>query len=180
MHRSLLGSSSAGRAPAGTTLAASHSAPAGADRAPRPAASRGNRGMAGVLDGEQPGDGSAGLDTGPIDRRHLSGLQPAFRAKVERVLRRLQAEGWQPFVAEGLRTRAQQREKVRRGYSRTMNSRHLSGRAADIVDRRWGWGGPAKDDDHPFWRALGRAAAAEGLTWGGNWRSFKDVAHLQQ
>lgn len=116
----------------------------------------------------------------PIDRRNLKGLQPAFRAKVERILARLQSQGWRPFVVEGLRTRAQQARKVRLGYSKTMSSRHLTGNAADIVDERWGWDGPAKDPDHAFWRDLGRAAAAEGLTWGGSWKRFKDVAHVQQ
>jgi hypothetical protein len=123
--------------------------------------------------------GTAAPSTSGIDRRNLGGLQPGFRAKVERVLARLQARGWRPYVAEGRRTRAQQREKVRRGYSRTMNSRHLSGRAADIVDRRYGWGGPAARQTYRFWRDLGAAARAEGLTWGGNWRT-PDVAHVQQ
>ncbi len=137
---------------------------------------RSSRGLAGALRDPRP----AAPTSGPVDRSNLSGLQPDFRAKVERVLRRLQAKGWQPRVAEGRRTRAQQAEKVRRGYSRTMNSRHLTGRAADIVDRRWGWEGPAADTNHRFWRDLGAAAKAEGLTWGGDWRSFKDVAHVQQ
>lgn len=30
-----------------------------------------------------------------------------------------------------------------------------------------------------FWQALGKAGKAEGLYWGGDWRSFKDWAHLQ-
>ena len=53
-------------------------------------------------------------------------------------------------------------------------------RAADIVDRRYGWGGPAKNLGFKFWKDLGAAARAEGLTWGGDWRSFKDVAHVQR
>ncbi|RMG10516.1 MAG: hypothetical protein D6731_17305 [Planctomycetota bacterium] len=110
----------------------------------------------------------------------LAGLEPAFRARVEAVLARLRAKGWQPYVAEGRRTLAQQREKVRRGVSRTLRSRHLLGLAADIVDRRYGWGGPAANLRFAFWRDLGAAAHAEGLTWGGDWRSFPDVAHVQQ
>ena len=34
-------------------------------------------------------------------------------------------------------------------------------------------------EENGFWRALGKAGKAEGLYWGGDWRSFKDWAHLQ-
>ncbi len=151
----------------------------------------GNTGGTGSNAGSNSGSstGSAGNNTGGntgsagnpnsggiVNTGNLSGLRPGFRAKVERILRRLQSLGWQPRVAEGRRSVAQQREKVRKGYSKTMNSYHLYGNAADIIDRRWGWKIP---QSHRFWRDLGRAAAAEGLTWGGNWRSFKDVAHVQ-
>lgn len=134
------------------------------------------RGAAGALEGP-PADPAP--TSGRIDTTNLSSLHPTLRAKVERILRRLQAKGWQPYVAEGKRTRAQQAEKVRLGYSQTMNSHHLTGRAADIVDRRYGWSGRAADHNFQFWRDLGEAARAEGLTWGGDWRSFKDVAHVQ-
>ncbi len=137
----------------------------------------GARGAVGVLEGHPANDPAP--TGGRIDTTNLSSLHPTLRAKVERVLRRLQAKGWQPYVAEGKRTRAEQAEKVRLGYSRTMNSRHLTGRAADIVDRRYGWGGRAANQNFQFWRDLGAAARAEGLTWGGDWRSFKDVAHVQ-
>ena len=49
--------------------------------------------------------------------------------------------------------------------------------AVDVIDRRWGWGDEAEAKG--FWKALGRAGKAEGLYWGGDWRSFKDWAHLQ-
>ena len=52
--------------------------------------------------------------------------------------------------------------------------------AADIVDERWGWEGPAKDLNHQFWNDLGRFAKAAGLEWGGDWKKpRKDVAHVQ-
>ncbi len=60
--------------------------------------------------------------------------------------------------------------------SRGSGRKHRAGLAADIVDRRYGWGGPAANTNHPFWRDLGEAARIEGLGWGG----FKDAAHVQQ
>jgi hypothetical protein len=113
------------------------------------------------------------------DGTNLGGLREDFRPRVIRILQRLRLKGWQPYVASGRRTLAQQRKILAAGNSRTLRSYHLEGLAADIVDRRWKWGGPAADTNHPFWNDLGRAAAAEGLVWGGNFKSFKDVAHVQ-
>jgi len=30
-----------------------------------------------------------------------------------------------------------------------------------------------------FWKDLGRIAKAHGCAWGGDWKSFKDVAHIE-
>lgn len=148
------------------------SVPAGHRSTPRPA------GAYAVADGP----GGEKLDIAmhsDVDQRNLSGLEPSFREKVVRILRRLQAKGWQPRVGSGRRTLEEQKEKVRKGYSKTLKSWHLKGLAADIIDSRWGWGGEAANLDHDFWTDLGEAAKREGLTWGGSWKSFRDVAHVQ-
>lgn len=74
-------------------------------------------------------------------------------------------------VHEGLRTIATQREYVRRGVSRTMNSKHLSGRAVDLVpwiggQLRWEW-----SLIYPIAVAMRDAAVEADLpvTWGGAW-----------
>ena len=89
--------------------------------------------------------------------------------------------GWQPIVAEGMRTKAQEREKVRKGYSQTMHSKHLTGDAVDIVDKRYGWDGKASNLHFKFWRDQQKAVHhhQEGLTSGADWIHFKDVAHIQ-
>jgi peptidoglycan L-alanyl-D-glutamate endopeptidase CwlK len=110
----------------------------------------------------------------------LESLEPEFREKVRRVLAGLEQKNWQPKVAEGRRTREEQAEKFRRGVTRTMNSKHLCGIAADIIDRRHGWGGPAADTNFQFWKDLGEVAKREGLEWGGDWTTFVDVAHIQE
>jgi hypothetical protein len=48
--------------------------------------------------------------------------------------------------------------------------------AADIIDKRYAWN---ISQSHAFWTALGKAAKKRGLEWGGDWKSFKDVAHIQ-
>ena len=134
-----------------------------------------------------------------VTRRHeaaLRSIHPVFRWRVEAVLRELANREWQPVVWEGRRTTAEQAEKVRLGYSKTMGSWHVlsthaiipagkdgidivHGAAADIVDRRWEWGGPCANLNHHFWLSLGTVAKAQGLEWGGDWKKFRDVAHVQ-
>lgn len=60
------------------------------------------------------------------------------------VLRAIEITDCDFMVFEGLRTVARQKELVKSGASRTMNSRHLSGHAVDLVsvlgtEPRWDW-----------------------------------------
>ena len=110
--------------------------------------------------------------------RNVCQLDPDMQPKVLRVIQRLRELGWQAVMAEGIRTIKQQREKVNKGYSYTMKSKHLKGLAADIIDKRYGWSGPASSKDFQFWIDLGRIAKEEGLFWGGDWK-MRDVAHVE-
>lgn len=115
----------------------------------------------------------------PADDPRLAELEPRFRRDVAAVLAELAGLGWQPRIASARRSAEEQEEKVRRGNSRSLASAHRTGRAADIVDRRHGWQGPASRRDFPFWIDLGAAVRRRGLTWGGDWQQFPDVAHVQ-
>lgn len=84
-----------------------------------------------------------------------------------------------PFrVTEGLRTAARQKQLVAQGKSRTMNSRHLTGHAVDLVD-------PAGSYDDAKMREIAAAMkqAADELgvpiTWGGDWTKFCDTPHFE-
>jgi len=84
-------------------------------------------------------------------------------------------------VGEGMRTLKRQRELVAAGASRTMNSRHLTGHAGDLValvngSVRWDWPLYSK-----IAAAVKEAAKVEGvpIEWGGDWRTFKDGPHFQ-
>ncbi len=84
-------------------------------------------------------------------------------------------------VIEGVRTLEKQKEYLRIGATRTMNSRHLTGHAVDVapyVDGviRWDW--PLY---HQLALVIDKAAADEKvpITWGGRWRSFKDGPHWE-
>lgn len=84
-------------------------------------------------------------------------------------------------VTEGLRTKERQAQLVAKGASRTMQSKHLVGRAVDlapVIDGvvRWDW--------PPFYNLADamKAAALElgvRIAWGGDWGSFKDGPHFE-
>jgi hypothetical protein len=100
------------------------------------------------------------------------------------VLDVLRAGGLRPTIIFGWRSVAVQQQLFRRGVTKVRFSFHntqtvqgnLNAWAVDIVDERWGWNEP---DCHTFLAALGKAGNAQGLVWGGDWKDFKDWAHLQ-
>lgn len=116
-----------------------------------------------------------------LGQRSLSRLE-GVHPDLVRVVKRAAAMSDLDFtVLEGLRTIAKQREYVAKGASKTMNSRHLTGHAVDIApmidgEVRWDW--PLYHKLAPVFKA---AAAAEGvpITWGGDWRTFKDGPHWE-
>jgi hypothetical protein len=112
----------------------------------------------------------------------LGSLDPAFKAKVERVLASLRSKGFSPKLDYGWRDLAYQQELVKKGASKATFSWHnvtdTTGKpralAADIIETKPNW-----DTKNPFWAAVGAAAKAEGLEWGGSWTSLKDYPHVQ-
>lgn len=84
-------------------------------------------------------------------------------------------------VTEGLRSAARQRQLYNEKKSQTLNSRHLSGHAIDIVayvgkDISWDW------HYYPKIAAAFKQAAAElnvSITWGGDWKTLVDGPHFE-
>lgn len=67
---------------------------------------------------------------GKRSKSNLKGVHPDLVRVVELAIRRTK----QDFtIIEGLRTKKRQKELVDNGYSKTMNSRHLTGHAVDII-----------------------------------------------
>lgn len=87
-----------------------------------------------------------------------------------------------PFnVSEGLRTVKKQREYVRQGKSKTMKSKHLTGKAVDLyplsMDRKVvDWSRFEELADLMF-----QVASDQGteIVWGGNWKTFVDKCHFE-
>lgn len=112
----------------------------------------------------------------PVDRR-LDVIAPKMRAAVERLCAQVEAEtGVRPLIFECLRSDARQRFLW--GFGREYNDGRGTVTHAMNADRTWHGFGLAVDVIHPSKRwnapasyraAVGRAARAAGLTWGGDW-----------
>mgnify|MGYP003631251144 FL=1 len=82
-------------------------------------------------------------------------------------------------VIEGIRNINRQRQLYKAGKSTTMNSRHITGHAIDMVP----W--PVDWDDLERFNVMAEAmkTAAEvqeiPIVWGGDWKSFYDAPHFE-
>lgn len=108
-------------------------------------------------------------------RQRLSGVHPDLVAVVKRAIEITE----QDFsVTEGIRHIERQRMLVATGKSTTLNSRHLTGHAVDLVPYpvSWDW-----EYFYPIADAMKQAAKEleVDLEWGGDWKSFKDGPHFQ-
>jgi peptidoglycan L-alanyl-D-glutamate endopeptidase CwlK len=87
-------------------------------------------------------------------------------------------------VVAGVRTQAQQREMIARGWSRTMASQHVSARALDLWPVNPKTGKLDADYEEGYGKiaaAMRKAAQDEGVAvqWGGDWKGFVDRPHWQ-
>lgn len=112
---------------------------------------------------------------GQRSMQNLSGVHPDL---VDVVKRAIQTTEQDFSVIEGIRGINRQRELVRKGKSTTMNSRHLTGHAVDLVPYpvSWDW-----EYFYPIADAMKQAAydLNVDLEWGGEWKSFPDGPHFQ-
>lgn len=116
-----------------------------------------------------------GYVLGLRSKQRLSGVHPDLVAVVKRAIEITE----QDFsVTEGIRHIERQRMLVATGKSTTLNSRHLTGHAVDLVPYpvSWDW-----EYFYPIADAMKEAAKELNvdLEWGGDWKSFKDGPHFQ-
>ena len=110
--------------------------------------------------------------------KRLIGIHP----KLAELIRKSSVNSPFAFViTEGLRTEARQKQLVAQGASRTMKSKHLTGHAIDFAVII---GGKADFHFHLYEKVsthMKKVAAKVGLTitWGGDWKSFKDGCHIE-
>lgn len=115
---------------------------------------------------------------------NLKGVNPAL---IKIIRRALEITPVDFIVIEGLRTQDRQKELVATGKSQTMNSRHLSGNAIDIIPVNTSW---AIDEFKPLLNAVKQSADEQGvkLRFGINWKNdpalpietkFIDAPHIE-
>jgi peptidoglycan L-alanyl-D-glutamate endopeptidase CwlK len=100
--------------------------------------------------------------------KKLVGIDPQLARVVERAIKITKTDFG---VAEGLRSVARQKKLVARGASKTMNSKHITGNAVDLmayIGSRISWELNLYDD---LADAMKEAATLEGvsLKWGAAW-----------
>tara|TARA_R110000803_G_scaffold95085_1_gene162838 strand:- start:1693 stop:2073 length:381 start_codon:yes stop_codon:yes gene_type:complete len=108
--------------------------------------------------------------------QNLSGVHPDLVAVVKLAISITE----QDFtVIEGIRNINRQRQLLKAGKSTTMNSRHITGHAVDMVP----W--PVDWNDLKRFEVMSEAMkqAAEELdipiVWGGDWKRFYDGPHFE-
>ncbi|KWW24061.1 MAG: putative phage endolysin [bacterium F082] len=118
------------------------------------------------------------MELSELSKERLEGVDERLKAVVIECAARCPF----PFnVSEGLRTEEQQREYVRLGKSKTMKSKHLTGKAVDLyplsMDRKvvdWSRFEELAD--------LMQQVASEQdteIVWGGNWKTLVDKCHFE-
>lgn len=84
-------------------------------------------------------------------------------------------------ITEGVRSKERQQKLYDAGLSKTLNSRHLTGHAVDVVayhDGQVTWAWPAYEIvAQAFEEAAARLSIP--IVWGGSWRTFKDGPHFE-
>ena len=108
--------------------------------------------------------------------QNLSGVNPDMVAVVKRAIEITEVDF---TVIEGIRHINRQRELLKAGKSTTLNSRHITGHAVDMVPYPVDW----EDLERFELMAEAMKEAADELdipiVWGGDWKSFYDAPHFE-
>lgn len=138
----------------------------------------------------------------------LEHVTPEFRPFLREVMMREEFKGWRPSGVKTIRPEKEELEDIANGTSSLSDPKHSKhidlGRgsdAADVVDTRYGWGPrqqkgkkltPAqliqKQRSQEFFQAQKNAfdltkqrmgQTGDRYTYGGDWKNFPDVAHIE-
>jgi peptidoglycan L-alanyl-D-glutamate endopeptidase CwlK len=125
-----------------------------------------------------PTEPTGGFVLGEQSRKRLAGVHPDLVKVVEQAARLSPM----PFVVlEGLRTKERQAELVKKGASKTMNSRHLTGHAVDcapLIDGKASWHWPHYHELNVYFVQAAKDVGVP-IDWGGDWPNFADGPHRQ-
>jgi len=104
--------------------------------------------------------------------------QSAFAVDIIKLLSWAMDHGYEFTLGEVQRPVEMQKIYLQSGRSKTMNSWHLKKLAADIFFFKNGKLLVSKEEMQPIGNAWEAMCAAN--SWGGNWKSFKDIPHFER
>lgn len=130
-----------------------------------------------------------------LNAERLSKVKPILREKCEKIISLAKAENYILLVTNGFRSIEEQNKLYNQPHDKIDNdgdgriderdekvtnakggqSNHNFRDAVDfafIVDGEISW-------DEKLYKNIGRWAKIVGLKWGGNWKSFKDLPHVE-
>lgn len=113
-------------------------------------------------------------------RKDINLLKPEMRTSVANIQSYLFLYNLPLKLFETFRTAERQAQLVKDGYSKTLNSKHLIGEAADFVvcdGGKWSW------DYEKYklqYNMLGVIIRHVGLIWGGDFKSIFDPCHAEK
>jgi peptidoglycan L-alanyl-D-glutamate endopeptidase CwlK len=122
----------------------------------------------------------------PASEKRLQQIHPALASAVRATVADLARRGIVVEVVQGLRTYKEQDDLYAKGrttpgpivtQARGGQSNHNFGLAVDLcpfTNDKPDWNAPMS-----VWAAIGAAAEAHGLEWGGQWKKFLDKPHVQ-
>ena len=115
---------------------------------------------------------------GTVSKNNLKGVHPDLVKVVEKAITLTEIDF---RVTEGLRSKTRQIELVNKGASKTLNSRHITGHAVDVValiggSVRWDW--PLYDKIAKAFKQSAKELNIP-IVWGGDWKNFKDGPHFE-
>lgn len=116
-----------------------------------------------------------------LSKRSSDNLKGVHLDLVKVVKRALELTEVDFGITEGLRTKERQAELFKKGASKTLNSRHLTGHAIDVAafignELRWDW---------PLYPKIAKAFKQASfeleipIVWGGDWKKLVDGPHFE-
>lgn len=127
----------------------------------------------------------------------INDLDPRFAPFLRELLTWMRRQRLDPFLIWGRRSKERQKDLVRGGTSKRLDSLHIDGLASDVVDRTLWWGASLGGEREKLkvdptampslklrrmdahWAAIGRYCKMTGLGWGGLWKNPYDPAHIE-
>lgn len=116
-----------------------------------------------------------------FSKRSLSNLKGVNPKLVKLMKEAIRESPYDFMITCGVRTLSEQKRLVAQGKSKTLKSYHLTGNAVDIaliVNNEVNW-------DFALYKEVAKhikkIAKEQGIkiTWGGDWKNFKDGPHFQ-